>query len=137
MLYKLLFCVGSIIILFFLSVSYFKSLNKISKITFRQKVFKLLIILAFVSIIFDIFELFFYYKGPKLIYQISWYAHWLVSDTFYLLMIAYAKLIIDTDKSNNWKEFFISEKKLSVKNMLTLTIVLISLFVLFFVSKTK
>ena len=72
MLYKLLFCVGSIIILFFLSVSYFKSLNKISKITFRQKVYKLLIILAFTSIFFDIFELFFYYKGPKIIYQISY-----------------------------------------------------------------
>lgn len=133
MLYKLLFCVGSIIILFFLSVSYFKSLNKISKITFRQKVYKLLIILAFTSIFFDIFELFFYYKGPKIIYQISWYGHWLVSDIFYLIVVAYAKLIIGTDKSNNWKEFFISEKKLSAKNALTITIILVSLFVLFFV----
>ena len=68
MLYKLLFCVGSLIILLFLTVTYYISLKNVSKINLRQKLYKVLIIIAYISIIMDMTELIFYYNGPDFLY---------------------------------------------------------------------
>ena len=133
MLYKSLFCIGTIIILSFLSVKYFVSLKKINKIEFRQKVYILLIILAFVATVFDISELCFYHTGPKILYQISWYVHWCSSDTFYFILIAYAKLLLELDKANTWKEFFISKKIFSLKNMYLLSWIIVITIIFVFI----
>ena len=68
MLYKILFCIGSLIILAYLSATYFRSLKRLNEIVFRQKVYKSLFIIAFISITFDIFELYFYNNGPDILY---------------------------------------------------------------------
>ena len=133
MIYTLLCCIGSIIILTFLSVTYLKSLKRLEKVMFRQKIYILLIGLAQFAMLMDIFELVFYYKGPKLLYNISWWSHWISSDLFYYFMINYAKLLIGIDNSNNWKELFISEKKISFKNFSTILIILLCIFVTIFV----
>jgi hypothetical protein len=104
MIYKILFCVGSLIILVFLYVSYNIALKRINNIVFRQKVFKFLFFLAFISISMDISELFFYYKGPDILYKISWYLHWIISDTYYFMIALYSKLLLGLDDSKNWKE---------------------------------
>ena len=131
MIYKLLFCIGSIIILAFLSIVYFKSLKRLNNIVFRQKVFKTMLILSFVSIIFDILELYFYNKGVNILYMISWYGHWISTDIFYFMIIGYSKLALGTDQSKTWKELFISEKKLSIKNLYSISIIFVMIFVLF------
>ena len=131
MLYKLLFCVGSLIILLFLTVTYYISLKNVSKINLRQKLYKVLIIIAYISIIMDMTELIFYYNGPDFLYQISWYGHWFSSDIFYFLLITYSKLLLGIDKSETWKELFISPKKISSKNLMSFSIIFVLLFVFF------
>lgn len=133
MLYKLLFCVGSIIILFFLSSSYFRSLKRLGKINYRQKTYIILIIMSFSGIIFDILEGLFFTLKIKPLFSICWYSHWVTTYAFYFIIYYYFIIHFNLDNPKSMKEIFFSEKLISLKNIYTLFISIVFIAILFYV----
>ena len=133
MLYSLLLCIGSFIILFFLSSSYFRSLKRLGKINYRQKTYIILIIMSFSGIIFDILEGLFFTLKIKPLFSICWYSHWITTYAFYFIIYYYFIIHFNLDNPKSMKEIFFSEKLISLKNIYTLFISIVFIAILFYV----
>lgn len=117
MLYKVLLTIGSFIILLFLMTTYFLSLKKTNKITYRQRMYMILASFGFVSILMDLLEVIFFTANIKLLYIICWYSHWVSTIGFYYMIYYYFRSYFELDKVNSIGDLFIDrEKKLSIKN---------------------
>lgn len=117
MLYKVLLTIGSFIILLFLMTTYFLSLKKTNKITYRQRMYMILASFGFVSILMDLLEAIFFTANIKLLYIICWYSHWVSTIGFYYMIYYYFRIYFEIDKVNSIGDLFIDrEKKLSIKN---------------------
>ena len=117
MLYKVLLTIGSFIILLFLMTTYFLSLKKTNKITYRQRMYMILASCGFVSILMDILEVIFFAANIKLLYIICWYSHWISTIAFYYMIYYYFRIYFEIDTVNSIGDLFIDrEKKLSIKN---------------------
>ena len=118
MLYKVLLTIGSFIILVFLITTYFLSLKKTNKITYRQRMYMILSACGFVSILMDLLEVIFFSANIKVLYVICWYSHWISTIAFYYMIYYYFRVYFELDTVNNIGDLFINrEKKLSMKNM--------------------
>ena len=117
MLYKVLLTIGSFIILLFLMTTYFLSLKKTNKITYRQRMYMILASCGFVSILMDILEVIFFAANIKILYIICWYSHWISTIAFYYMIYYYFRIYFEIDTVNSIGDLFIDrEKKLSIKN---------------------
>ena len=117
MLYKVLLTIGSFIILLFLMTTYFLSLKKTNKITYRQRMYMILASCGFVSILMDILEVIFFAANIKILYIICWYSHWISTIAFYYMIYFYFRIYFEIDTVNSIGDLFIDrEKKLSIKN---------------------
>ena len=117
MLYKVLLTIGSFIILLFLMTTYFLSLKKTNKITYRQRMYMILASFGFVSILMDILEVIFFATNIKILYIICWYSHWISTIAFYYMIYYYFRIYFEIDTVNSIGDLFIDrEKKLSIKN---------------------
>ena len=117
MLYKVLLTIGSFIILLFLMTTYFLSLKKTNKITYRQRMYMILASFGFVSILMDILEVIFFATNIKILYIICWYSHWISTIAFYYMIYYYFRIFFEIDTVNSIGDLFIDrEKKLSIKN---------------------
>ena len=117
MLYKVLLTIGSFFILLFLMTTYFLSLKKTNKITYRQRMYMILASCGFVSILMDILEVIFFAANIKILYIICWYSHWISTIAFYYMIYYYFRIYFEIDKVNSIGDLFIDrEKKLSIKN---------------------
>ena len=117
MLYKVLLTIGSFIILLFLMTTYFLSLKKTNKITYRQRMYMILASCGFVSILMDILEVIFFATNIKILYIICWYSHWISTIAFYYMIYYYFRIFFEIDTVNSIGDLFIDrEKKLSIKN---------------------
>lgn len=134
MLYSLLLSIGGLIIMFFLSVSYFISIKKIDKMILRQKLYIILIILGFVSTIMDILYGVFYSSKLTVLYHIAWKIDWITVYAFYFMLYYYFRYILKLETVNNWKEVFLNyEKKLSTKNIYSVFTILFYIYIIIFV----
>ena len=133
MLYSLLLCIGSLIILFFLSSSYFRSLKRLGKINYRQKTYILLIIMSFLGILFDILEGLFFTLEIKPLFMICWYSHWVTTYAFYFIIYYYFIIHFNLCNPKSMKEVFIGEKLFSLKNLYTLFVSIMFVAVLVYV----
>lgn len=121
MLYKVLLTIGSFIILLFLITTYFLSLKKTNKITYRQRMYMILASCGFVSILMDLLEVIFFSANIRVLYVICWYSHWISTIAFYYMIYYYFRIYFEIDTVNKIGDLFIDrEKKLSMKNMAAL-----------------
>ena len=118
--------------MFFLTYTYVTSLKKLNKIVLRQKIYLLVIVLAYISIIFDIAEVIFFKNNIKIMFGISWYIHWITTYGVYFMLYNYFNIYLNINNPKNWKEVFFDKKVFSIKNIYTIYITLVALGVLFF-----
>ena len=86
MIHKLLFCIIGIIVLLILLIKYCrnKTENKI-----RKKIYISLIVLAYISIIMHIGEVIFFTLKNELLFEISWWMHWMSTYGLFLVIFYY------------------------------------------------
>ena len=133
MLYKLILSIGSIIILFFLSTTYMTSIKKLDSLNYRQKIYKILIIIAFFSIGMDILEGVFFTTKMDILFKIAWYSHWLSTYAFYFIVFYYFMIYFKLENPKNWKEVFFDKKIVSFKNIYSIFIIVVFIAVLLIV----
>lgn len=132
MLYKVLLTIGSFIILLFLITTYFLSLKKTNKITYRQRMYMILSSCGFVSILMDLLEVIFFSANIKVLYVICWYSHWISTIAFYYMIYYYFRVYFELDTVNKIGDLFINrEKKISMKNMAAVVSALSYIVVIF------
>ena len=132
MLYKVLLTIGSFIILLFLITTYFLSLKKTNKITYRQRMYMILSSCGFVSILMDLLEVIFFSANIKVLYVICWYSHWISTIAFYYMIYYYFRVYFELDTVNKIGDLFINrEKKISMKNVAAVVSALSYIVVIF------
>ena len=133
MLYKLILSIGSLIILFFLSTTYLTSIKKLENINYRQKIYKMSIIIAFFAIGMDILEGVFFSQKLDILFKIAWYSHWLSTYGFYFIVFYYFMIYFGLENPKNWKEVFFDKKILTLKNIYSIFIITVFIAVLLIV----
>ena len=137
MLYSMLINIGSIIIILFILTTYIISLKKLNKIVLRQKIFLILIVLALLSISFDILEGVFYTTQTTILYFGSWKLHWLTTTALYVMLYYYFRNYLKIDNAEKWKDTYIDKKILTLKNLFLVFGIIAYLIIIVFVNPVE
>ena len=137
MLYSMLINIGSIIIILFILTTYIISLKKLNKIVLRQKIFLILIVLALLSISFDILEGVFYTTQTTILYFGSWKLHWLTTTALCVMLYYYFRNYLKIDNTEKWKDAYIDKKILTLKNLFLVFGIIAYLIIIVFVNPVE
>ena len=137
MIYSLLFCIGGLIIMLFLPPSYVISLKRLEKIGYRQKVYLLMIIFAYLSIIFEIGEGISYVLKNQITFNISWYIHWATTYGVYFTVIYYFYIYLNLNKPKNWVDIIWNKKNFSFINAWTIFVAIAYIVIFAYISPIK
>lgn len=137
MLYSMLINIGSIIIILFILTTYIISLKKLNKIVLRQKIFLILIVLALLSISFDILEGVFYTTQTTILYFGSWKLHWLTTTALCVMLYYYFRNYLKIDNTEKWKDVYIDKKILTLKNLFLVFGIIAYLIIIVFVNPVE
>ena len=112
MIYKLLFCIIGIIVLLILLIKYYrnKTENKI-----RKKIYISLIVLACISIIMHIGEVIFFTLKNELLFEISWWMHWMSTYGLFLVIFYYFLIYLNLINPNNIKQLLFEGEMKNIK----------------------
>lgn len=137
MLYSMLINIGSIIIILFILTTYIISLKKLNKIVLRQKIFLILIVLALLSISFDILEGIFYTTQTTILYFGSWKLHWLTTTALYVMLYYYFRNYLKIDNAEKWKDVYVGKQILTLKNIFLVFGIIAYLIIMVFVNPVE